>query len=329
MRLSGNEMSYIYKLNLITILTGDKMDSFSRDLSTIVLSQKPADLKAMSDQMGREDFLKYIRNIDLFYNAITGIAGHTYLGACTFDFVTYDKHKARGIDPLGRMKNSRWEIPRKNKMSKDEWDRHRLVGEMIQIVECSQQIDDDSNLTHFVHEVHELSSAISGAFSAAHSWADRDTEPWEEALDTATRFFESSQRDIPELYSRTKSYFDLLAPQTQRNVTAWLGEVFYKKATTTGINQWKFSRNEDGKEVVDFSFTKLPDFNETVEEYCKRHKWEKPKKELRKDYFLDVGDKVLQGLGLQRKLHAIEDFSQEYVGGRKGLIERISSYLPF
>jgi len=200
------------------------MESFSQELSTIVLGEGPANLKLLSEQMDREDFVKYILNIKLYYRAIAGIGNYTYLGACYYDFVTYDVKKAGGIDPLGHMKHLSREIPRRNKMSKDDWDRHRLVGEMIQIVESSQKTGDDSTLTHFVHEIDELSSKIGRAFGTAYAWADRDNEPWEKALDTATCFFEMDQNDISELYTKTKSYFNVLTPRTQREVTAWLGD---------------------------------------------------------------------------------------------------------
>lgn len=299
------------------------MDSLARELSSIVLNEKPTNLKVMSEELGKEEFLNYLKNIELFYHAITGISGHTYLGASTFDFVTYDRHRAEGRDPLWNMKSARREIPERNKMSKDDWDRHRLVGEMINIVEDSQKRGDDSSLAKFVHDLYILSENISSAFGSAYTWAGWKGTPWEQALDSATYFFEARYYDVPEKYARTKSYFDHLEPKTQHAITAWLGEVFYKTASTRGQNIYIFSEGKDGKRITHHSFIKLPEFSESVESYCKRRRREKRKKDLRFDYFLEVGDKVLQSLRLERRSYYLEN-----TPARPTFIERVCEYLP-
>lgn len=128
------------------------------------------------------------------------------------------------------------------------------------------------------------------ALDVKDSWSDDDLKRDQEEV-------EFHRAEIEQSFRQYTINFDSMSPESQEAVTLWLGEVFYNSAHRYKRDQYRFSQ-----EKGNFSRAthRLPDFNETVEDYVKNHHEEKPTTELKREFYLQTGNKVLSAFGLKR-----------------------------
>lgn len=293
------------------------------DLSAIVANEQIPTIPQLAQQFENQELLDFLSMVERFYSAVGGICNFTYLGT-DYDFAKYEAAKERGSDPLGRMKDSISEIPRRNNMSETEWARNRMASEIVEIIENAVESNDDADVAKFLHHADKTADAIKGAYS----WARRslkNSDKWTEEDLQYIPFFDIHQEMFAANAGEMKLRFNSMSPTTQQAVSAWLGEVFYINATRYGAVEYRFHYRGE-MPTVTTHVHKLPDFTETVEAYVGRRRnriWEDTKP-LQREFYLRTGDNVLSALGLQRTYPRITSDSTPQ---RVGFFQRLAKYL--